>query len=132
MPERGGDADEYAGLSEFGQRAYPVEERPFSKAWRRAIRFNPSYQDYFRQTSSLVPLSYRAHPPMVAKIKKDLDELPSSDAIFLAALVSFYNGDAGARLLRGLGASGLSDIAASLDQARRGILADLLVNYCGW
>lgn len=58
--------------------------------------------------------------------------MASSDAVFLAALVSFYNGDAGGRLLKGLGASGLGDIASSLDPERREILAGLLVSYPGW
>ena len=47
-------------------------------------------------------------------------------------MVSFYDGDAGGRLLKGLGASGLGDIASSLDPERREILADLLANYPGW
>ncbi|MFV8142140.1 hypothetical protein ACNQR7_31630 [Mycolicibacterium senegalense] len=32
----------------------------------------------------------------------------------------------------GLGVQGLSDIAANLDQERRELLAELLVNYIGW
>lgn len=110
---------------------YPLEERPFSQAWRRAIGVRYHYRRYF-QRDHMQSRSYRGWTPNVTMIKKKLDELPSSDAIFLAALVSFYNGDTGGRLLRGLGVQGLSDVAANLDQERREILADLLVNYIGW
>ncbi|OBI24307.1 hypothetical protein [Mycolicibacter sinensis] len=116
---------------DYVRRLYPLEERPFSQAWRRAIGFKRAYRDYFDR-QEIRSMSYRGWTPRVAMIKKDLDEMPASDAIFLAALVSFYNGDSGGRLLRGLGAQGMSDIAASLDQQRRQILADLLVNFVGW
>lgn len=116
---------------EYMRRLYPLEERPFSQAWRRAIGFKRDYRRFFdRQEHRSV--SYRGWMPKVAMIKKELDAMPASDAIFLATLVSFYNGDTGGRLLRGLGAQGMSDIAATLDQQRRQILADLLVNYVGW
>ncbi len=48
-------------------------------------------------------------------------------AMFLAALVSFYNSDPGGELLRSLGANGLSGIAARLDESRRQVIGDLLL-----
>lgn len=116
---------------EYTRSRYPLEERPFSQAWRRAVGAKYQYRTYF-QRDHMLSRSYRGWPPKVALIKKQLDEMPSSDAIFLAALVSFYNADTGGRLLRGLGVQGLSDIAANLDQERRELLAELLVNYIGW
>jgi hypothetical protein len=35
-------------------------------------------------------------------------------------------------MLTQVGAHGLSDLAARLDEARRQVLADLLVSYAGW
>jgi hypothetical protein len=116
---------------EYTRRRYPLEERPFSQAWRRAIGFKYYYRNFFSR-DSMQSRSFRGWTPRVALIKKELDGMSASDAIFLAALVSFYNGDTGGRLLRGLGAQGLSDIATGLDEERRQILADLLVNYIGW
>lgn len=56
----------------------------------------------------------------------------ASTAVFLAAMVSFFNGDTGGKMLRSLQAAGLSDIAARLDHAQRQVLADLMVAYTGW
>lgn len=110
---------------------YPLEERPFSRAWRRAIGYKYDYRRFFA-LDHMHSRSFRGRPPRVALIKKELDGMAASDAVFLAALVSFYNGDTGGRLLRARGAQGLSDIVSSLDQGRREILADLMVNYTGW
>lgn len=113
-------------------RLHPLADRPFSEAWLRAIGLFGERPRYFINSGRPASQSFRAWPPDVALIKKDLEELPSSDAIFLAAMVSFFNGDTGGKLLRGLGASGLSNIAVSLDDERRQLLADLLVRYPGW
>lgn len=43
-----------------------------------------------------------------------------------------YNSEPGGELLRSLGANGLSDIAASLDESRRQVIADLPLAYAGW
>lgn len=116
---------------EYMRERYPLAERPFSRAWRRAIGYKYHYREFFA-LDHMQSRSFRGRPPRVALIKKELDGMAASDAVFLAALVSFYNGDTGGRLLRGLGAQGLSDIVASLDQGRREILAELMVNYVGW
>lgn len=116
---------------EYLRQRYPLEDRPFSRAWRRAIGYRYHYREYFG-LDHMQSRSFRGRPPLVGLIKKELDGMASSDAVFLAALVSFYNGDTGGRLLRGLGAQGLSDIVSSLDPGRREILAELMVNYVGW
>ncbi|GAT10195.1 hypothetical protein H7I77_04580 [Mycolicibacterium novocastrense] len=118
--------------NERNLRLHPLAERPFSEAWLRGVALFHDYAGIFDHSGKPTPESYRAWPPDVVSIKKHIDELSSSDAVFIAAMVSFFNGDAGGKLLRGLGASGLSDIAASLNKERRQILADLLVSYPGW
>jgi hypothetical protein len=79
-------------LEELNLRLHPLEERPFSDAWLRGVQFHPRYSVFFQETGHLSSDNYRHWPPNVARIKKELDELPSSNAIFLAAMVSFYNG----------------------------------------
>lgn len=118
-------------FDEYFSKLYPPEERPFSRAWRRAIDSRYYYSSYFDHNSTISG-SFRGWTPQVAVIKKELEGMSASDAIFLAAMVSFYNPDTGGRLLRGLGAQGLGDIAASLDEERRQRLAELLVTYIGW
>jgi hypothetical protein len=47
-------------------------------------------------------------------------------------MVSFYNSNPGGQMLRERDAEGLSDIAASLDEPHRRVLAELLISYPGW
>lgn len=68
----------------------------------------------------------------VDEIRSAIGWLSSGEAMFLAAMVSFYNSEPGGELLRSLGANGLSDIAASLDESRRQVIADLPLAYAGW
>lgn len=58
--------------------------------------------------------------------------LSSGEAVFLAAMYSFYNSRAGGEMLASLGVTAPGDIAASLDASRRHVIADLLVSYAGW
>jgi len=53
-------------------------------------------------------------------------------AMFLAALVSFYNSDPAGSSCDPFGANGLSGIAARLDESRRQVIANLLLAYPGW
>lgn len=101
---------------------------PFTKAWTRGIELIG--REYFRDIGYQAP--YRARPPYISDIKKSLESLPASTAVFLAAMVSFYNGDTGGKMLRSLQAAGLGDIAARLDNDQRQVLADLMVAYTGW
>lgn len=128
----GGEGEAMRRLEDLSFALHPLVERPFSEAWLRGIGILGEHSRFFHSARVSAQHSFRARPPNVALIKKHLDELSSSDAVFLAAMVSFFNGDAGGKLLRGLGASGLSDIAVSLNEERRQVLADMLVSYPGW
>jgi hypothetical protein len=68
----------------------------------------------------------------VEDITEAMGWLSSGEAMLLAAMVSFYNSNPGDQMLRERDAEGLSDIAASLDEPRRRVLADLLISYPGW
>ena len=73
--------------------------------------------------------------PRVADIEASIGVLSSGEAVFLAALVAFYNDRTGGHLLQnavGVEVFGLADISAALDEPRRRVIADLLVSYPGW
>lgn len=83
------------------------------------------------------------HPRIEAKSKYDLapdydavqsaiGTLSSGEAVFLAAMYSFYNDDAGGKMLAQVDAAGLAGISAHLDEPRLRVIADLLVSYAGW
>ncbi len=68
-------------------------------------------------------------------IEQHIGTLSSGEAVFLAALVSFYNDVTGGRLLQSVlsvKVFGLADISAALDHPRRAVIARLLVSYSGW
>ena len=73
--------------------------------------------------------------PRTEHIKANIGLLSTSEAVFLAALVSFYNDRIGGPMLQqviGYNEVGLADIAASLDEPRRRVIGGLLLSYCGW
>ncbi|MDD4865730.1 MAG: hypothetical protein PHQ28_00935 [Mycobacterium sp.] len=104
------------------------EPDSFTTAWKRGIELVG--RQYFREGGYFI--SYELSPPDIVEITRSLEFLPAGTAVFLAAMVSFYNGDTGGKMLRGLQAAGLGDIAARLDHDQRTVLADLLVAYTGW
>lgn len=70
--------------------------------------------------------------PRFDDISEAVGWLSSGEAVFLAAMFSFYNADSGGKMLRKLRVNGIGDVAASLDEPRRRVIADLLVSYNGW
>ena len=64
--------------------------------------------------------------------KSALGVLSTGEAVFLAAMYSFYNADDGAAMLTRLGADSPGAVAAALDEKRRRIIADLTMCYAGW
>ncbi len=73
--------------------------------------------------------------PRVEHIKANIGALSTCEAVFLAAMVSFYNDRIGGPLLQqvvGYDDVGMADIASSLDEPRRRVVATLLLSYCGW
>jgi hypothetical protein len=69
--------------------------------------------------------------PNLTLIADAINVMSPAEAIFLAALVSFYDSDDGGRLLRGVGVDGLADLGR-LDFKRRTVIANLLLHYTGW
>lgn len=73
--------------------------------------------------------------PCVDEIESNSGYLATSEAVFLAAMVSFYNDRIGGAMLQrviGYDDVGMADIAASLDEPRRRVIGELLLSYCGW
>jgi len=110
-------------------------EQAFLEAWKRgvAIAGEQWFGDGTRH-SGFARSKWDLSPRM-DKINDDIGVLSSGEAVFLAAMVSFYNSYSGGELLQravGVKHIGLADIAASLDEPRRRVIAGLLVSYNGW
>lgn len=107
-------------------------EQAFFEAWQRGVAIAGHHWFGDGQMAPDNATSKWDLAPRVDDIFASIGVLSSGEAMFLAAMVSFYNSDPGGQMLRDLGATGLSDISASLDEQRRSVLADLLVSYPGW
>lgn len=107
-------------------------ENAFLTAWKRGVMASgtPSLfynGDMLDRTAHLHRLA-----PKTKDIAKRISSYPKSQAAFLAALVSFYNPEEGARLAKKVGCNGLGDISLNLSTEQRFILADLLIHHAGW
>jgi len=73
--------------------------------------------------------------PRLGDIDRQIAEMSCGEALFLASTVCFYNDEAGAALLReifGHPEFGVGYIAASMNEDRRRVIADLFASYPGW
>lgn len=107
-------------------------EQAFFEAWRRGVTIADRRWFGDGQTQSDKAKNKWDLTPRIDDIFASIGVLSSGEAMFLAAMVSFYNADTGGQMLRDLAATGLSDISAGLDEQRRNVIADLLVAYPGW
>jgi hypothetical protein len=109
-----------------------MENTLFLDAWKRGILASgvPGLfycSDILEKTTSL-----ERHAPKVSQIKNRICDFPKRQAAFIAAVVSFYNPEEGAKLAKKAGCNGLGDIAMNLSPQQRSIISDLLLNYTGW
>lgn len=69
--------------------------------------------------------------PDLRTINNAISVLSDNERIFLAALVSFYDTEAGGALLNQVGVKGLADLGV-LDPERRDVIASLVMHHHGW
>lgn len=107
------------------------DESAFADAWVRGIKIVGLR--FFRTARSPEDGSpVWRYCPDFDRINAEIDVLSTGEAVFLAAMCSFYNADAGAAMLRTLGADSPGGVAAALDEPRRRVIAELTVSYAGW
>lgn len=104
----------------------------FLDAWKRAIEASGAPGLFYgggmtEQTNNLNMLA-----PRTPEIHKKITSFPKSRGAFLAAMVSFYNPEEGAKLSKKVGGNGLGDLAMVLPTTQRTIIADLLIFHNGW
>jgi len=104
----------------------------FLAAWKRGCLISPQYFGDGTVEGIEAATDKWQLAPNTEAIKKAVRSKSPGEAIFLAAMVSFYN-DATSRKIQK--AAGQSDGVGNLlrmDWERRQVIADLLVNYAGW
>lgn len=106
-------------------------EAAFDAAWIRGVQI--AGRRFFRSEGASADSSSKwDFYPDFDVISSALGVLSTGEAVFLAAMYSFFNPDTGAELLRRLGADSPGFVAASLDEKRRRVIAELTVSYAGW
>lgn len=69
--------------------------------------------------------------PYLDKIRRAIPNKCRQDAVFLAALVSFFNAIEGDKMLRKAGCT-FGDMVMVLNPPQRAALAQLMIHYRGW
>jgi hypothetical protein len=107
------------------------DEAAFLDAWRKGVAV--AGWEFFGDGTG-AGTSKWDFAPRIDDIERRIGVLSSTEAIFLAAMVSFYNDRIGGEMLADLEGhpAGLVAVTAGLDGARRHIIADLLIAYPGW
>lgn len=103
----------------------------FLDAWMRGVEIagRQWFQDQRPASSEVTKWTFT---PDYDAITDNLGCLSTGEGAFLAAMYSFYNSTTGNRMMRDLGFESPGELAATLDEPRRRVIADLLVSYEGW
>jgi len=104
----------------------------FLAAWQEGVRL--AGKRYFRITAPSVEQATDIDQlrPNDEEIEDAIGVISSGEAVFLAAMVSFFNAELGQGLLQKCGYPNISDLASKLDEPRARVIAELFVNYHGW
>ncbi|MEJ1414255.1 MAG: hypothetical protein RPU13_13495 [Candidatus Sedimenticola sp. (ex Thyasira tokunagai)] len=110
--------------------ASPTEEqaRIFLDAWRVAIHLTEHPKLFGGNPAA----GLNGFAPKVKEIARALPTLPKSQSALIAALVSFYNPEEGAKMMTKVGICGLGALSLAIKEPARAALADLIYSYQGW
>lgn len=104
----------------------------FLVAWKVGIS-TIGEQFFLLPAGGLGAVTRKEHAcPNIQHIKDSIDTMSTGQAVFLAAMVSFYNPTHGAAMLKNLGITNPCSLAARLDTTGRGVIAELMCSYSGW
>ena len=103
----------------------------FHRAWINAVEI--AGPKLFACQASAPAMSTHWHQltPKLDDIRRAISNRSRADTCFIAALVSFYNGLEGQKMLTKIGCT-FGDLALVVTPQQRRILADLMTHYRGW
>lgn len=104
----------------------------FLAAWKRGCLISPQYFGDGTMEGIEAATDKWQLAPNTEAIKKAVRSKSPGEAIFLAAMVSFYNDATSRQIQKAVGQSDGIGNLLRMDLERRQIIADLLVNYAGW
>lgn len=104
----------------------------FLAAWKRGCLISPQFfGDGTRESIEAATDKWQLAPNTDA-IKKAVRSVSPGEAIFLAAMVGFYNDVSSGQIQKTAGQSCNVGNLLRMDWERRQVIVDLLVNYTGW
>jgi hypothetical protein len=111
---------------------YWIRSQRFLEAWKRGIALiGPRFFEV--KSSSIESATHKNElRPDWHVIEESLGVLSRGEAVFLAAMYSFYNAECGQILLTEAGHPNICDIASKLDREHAEVIAELLLTYAGW
>ena len=109
----------------------------FLAAWKKAVifageRLFTHHRDYSAPTSIDEATDKWQLIPNYEVIETYLKTASTGEALFVAVLYSFYNGDDGCAMYQDLGYHGLGDIAYRLEYEQLQIVTELMRYHTGW
>lgn len=113
-------------------RHFELAPAAFFQAWKRGVELiGPEWFGDGTHEGLQRATDKRELAPKLLLLGEAHGVLGSGQAMFLAAMVSFYQAAEGGAMLRRSGFRGLADLQR-LDSQQRQVIADLLLNYVGW
>ncbi len=108
-----------------------AEER-FLRAWKDGVELAGEALFGCQARTPREACHWHQLTPKLDVIRRALPNRSQADAVFIAAMASFYNAEEGQRLLRKAGCEAFGNLANFLDRHQRAILAVLMIEYQGW
>ena len=116
---------------------YAVAPANFLKAWKEAaIKIGSQYFEC--QRGFTIPIETAAATdkwqliPNINAMAERVNVCSVGEGVFMAAVISFYNGETGENFMHQFQMFGLGDIAGRLDLDEVDIITRLMFNHTGW
>jgi len=104
----------------------------FMEAWIAAVKMI-GFSFFHGPVNSPEEASHwRRLSPDLTLLRKSVANRCQQDAVFAAAVISFYNAEEGQKLLNKTGCHAFGSLASLLNEKQRLIVATLFNNYTGW
>lgn len=104
----------------------------FLAAWKNGVEIAGTGLFGCQARSPQEATHWRQLAPKLDVMRKQLPNRSQADAVFAAAMASFFNPAEGHKLMTKVGAPEFGSLTTVLDRRRRSILAVLLINFGGW
>lgn len=113
---------------------FPMDEHDaqFLSAWQAGIEIAGSSLFGCQAPNPNAATHWHQLTPKLDAMRKAIPNRCQGDAVFIAAMASFFNAEEGQKLLNKAGAHAFGNLLTLLDDRRRAVIADLFHNFRSW